>query len=725
MNKIVTLIRAPILTESGYAKHSLEVFEALSNDPVFDVFVESVPWGNCGFVTDDSELIRKVKSCVSKFNQANAAGFKNWDLFVSVTIPNEFERRGKVNIGVTAGIETDRVALEWIQKANEMDLLIVPSEHSKEGFVKTVYDFQNQQTGERGTFRLTTPVEVCHEGVDSGVFKKKELLENKYDFEPDFNFLVVGQWGAQPIGEDRKNIGVTIKWFIETFAGRKDVGLVLKINMSRNSEIDKGHCVARISQIKSMYPPEIVPPIYLIHGQLSQEEMADLYSHPKIKAMLSLSAGEGFCIPMLEAAMCELPVIATNWSGHLDYLNLGKFSPIEFELKNVPKSVVWKGVINEDAMWAWPREADAKQRMKKIVSHYFKPSEWAREARQSIVSKFDKEVAISNLNTKIKSLLLSRKLNGGSPVEEMMAHIDSKDDYNVIYTMPQSTGDVLVSTAVIDGLKKNIPEGAKIYFATREQYADLLKNNPNIHKCIPWKDYMMHIELLEECFDLVLTPNMATQYNFSNWVRAGQGRLLAEEFANHCHSELGDYFIDKDVSVKNELLGEHLYMTFHPGSGKDQWEARRYNDWVDTIRNLKAYYADLKVVQIGTSDEPLVPGVDIDLRGKTNYQQLASVVEGALLHLGIDSFSMHLAAALNTPLVALFGSSHATSTGPWVKNKEKSKYILLESQQKLGCAKACYKSQCKKDKDNPCINEIDSKDIFKACVNILKDNEEK
>lgn len=731
MQKIRTLLRAPIETQSGYGKHSLEVFRALFSDPLFDLHIEGVGWGNCSFRTDSSPEREAIKNCIKKYLISRQQENENWDLFVSVTIPSEFEKRGKINIGVTAGIETDRISHVWVQKCNEMDLVIVPSEHSKKVIEKTAIDWQNQQTGQQGTFQVDRPVIVCNEGVDTEIFKKLDKLYNNpiadMDFGCDFNFLSVSQWGKGGFGEDRKNISLMLKYFIEEFSGRKDVGLVLKTNMSRNNEGDFVAVKNRLEQIKSNFKEEDVPPIHLIHGNLTEEEMSNLYNHPQIKALVSFTAGEGYGRPLLEAAACELPVIATNWSGHLDFLPPKKFSAVEYDMVEIPEVAVWEPILIKGSRWAKVKEEDAKRRLGKMVSSYSKPKQWAKELGEEVRENFDINVVCQNLNDTIRQAILSRqgdRPNLVNPLEELQSSIDTPEDYNILYTMPMSNGDVFISTAVIDGLMKDVRKvqpGAKLYFATSEQYASILDGNPNVYKVIPWRDFMMNMDVTESLFDLVLTPNTNVQYQFSNWVRRGQGRLLAEEYANHCQVELGDYFIRTDPV---EDLPEQ-YMTVHAGSGEGQWEARKYEDWNEVLLNLKNLYPALQVVQVGSQEDMELEGVDIDMRGKTTVHQLATVLKHSMLHAGIDSFPVHLAAAFDTPLVGIYGCSYASSTGPWVKNEKEAKYILLESERRTcGCNKACYKNKPVAGNGFSPLNELDPKTIFLSCEKLLEGYEQ-
>ena len=97
-----------------------------------------------------------------------------------------------------------------------------------------------------------------------------------------------------------------------------------------------------------------LPSIYLLHGEIEDSDMNDLYNHPKIKAMISLTKGEGFGRPLLEFTQSKKPVIAPNWSGHIDFLDAEFASLIPGELKQVDASAVQEGLIIKESKWFSP-----------------------------------------------------------------------------------------------------------------------------------------------------------------------------------------------------------------------------------------------------------------------------------------------------------------------------------------------------------------------------------
>jgi len=270
------------------------------------------------------------------------------------------------------------VSDKWIEGCNKMDLVIVPSEHSKLGFTQALYEkMQNLPNGEQqkvGELKLEKPIEVLFEGTSDDIFKPldKSSLDLVDDIKEDFCFLHVGMWGKGGYGEDRKDISKTIKLFYEAFANKKEQpALILKTNGATFSIMDREECLEKIKQIKNSFPSDWnLPSIYLLHGSLSDEEMNKLYNHPKVKSFISLTHGEGFGRPLLEATMTGLPVIASGWSGQMDFLSQTDSMLLGGDLKPVPQSQHWKDIIVAESQWFNVNEQQAYKALNYTFSNY-------------------------------------------------------------------------------------------------------------------------------------------------------------------------------------------------------------------------------------------------------------------------------------------------------------------------------------------------------------------
>jgi glycosyltransferase involved in cell wall biosynthesis len=232
----------------------------------------------------------------------------------------------------------------------------------------------NGQQQKVGELKLEKPIEVLFEGVDDNVFKPIDdsSLNLVDDIKEDFAFLHVGLWGQGKYGEDRKDISKLVKVFYESFANKKkQPALILKSNASTFSIIDREECLSKINNIKSMFPKDWnLPNVYLLHGSLSTEEMNKLYNHSKIKAFISLTHGEGFGRPMLEASMVGLPVITSAWSGQMDFLSETDSLLLGGELVHVPKSQHWKDIIIPESQWFNVNETQAYKAMNYCFQNY-------------------------------------------------------------------------------------------------------------------------------------------------------------------------------------------------------------------------------------------------------------------------------------------------------------------------------------------------------------------
>ena len=407
--KKLMLICAPVSSRSGYGDHARDLVHSFIKHNKYDIKILDVRWGECprnaldNNNQNDIEIINRILPQPQMDKQP--------DVYVDIRIPNEFQQWGKVNIGITAGIETNVVSEKWLEGCNKMDLVIVPSEHSKDGFIKTIYEkiqnLPNNQQQKVGELKLEKPIEVLFEGVDDS-YKPLENDEINSEFfnmlnekvSEEFAFLFVGQWTQGGYGEDRKDISRMIKVFYESFANKKkQPALILKTNGATFSTLDKADVLKKIKNVKNKFPSDWkLPNVYLLHGDLSKKEMNYLYNHPKVKAMVSFTHGEGFGRPLLEATMTGLPVIASGWSGQLDFLDRDKSLLIQGNFEKVPKSVIWQDIIIENSQWFTVDEASAYKAFNYVFKNHFDVKRGAKSLMNINRKKFTLNQMAEKLN---------------------------------------------------------------------------------------------------------------------------------------------------------------------------------------------------------------------------------------------------------------------------------------------------------------------------------------
>jgi len=404
--KKLMLICAPVSSRSGYGDHARDLVRSFIKHNKYDIKIFDVPWGetprNALHPIDDSEIINHILP-EPKLNQQP-------DVYVDIRIPNEFAQWGKFNIGITAGIETTSVSSTWIEGCNKMDLVIVPSEHSKKGFVEAMYEkMQTLPDGKQqkiGELKLEKPIEVLFEGTNNDIYKSIEnvSLDLVDNIKEDFCFLHVGLWGNGGYGEDRKDISKLVKVFYESFANKKQQpALILKSCGGTFSILDREDCLSKINNIKSKFPSDWkLPNVYLLHGSLSDEEMNKLYNHPKVKTFVSLTHGEGYGRPLQEATMVGLPVIASGWSGHMDFLSQTDSMLLGGEMVQVPQSQVWKDIIIPESQWFNVNEQQAYKAMNYCFTNYDEVKEKALNLMKVNRDKFTLDKMTEKLDEIVK-----------------------------------------------------------------------------------------------------------------------------------------------------------------------------------------------------------------------------------------------------------------------------------------------------------------------------------
>ena len=405
MSKPVLVFQAPVGTRSGYGERSRDLVRALIALDKYDIKIINTRWGSTPMnaLTDrDDDIISRL--LMQQLQQQP-------EIFMQVTVPNEFQKLGKFNIGVTAGIETTVCDASWIEGCNKMDLVLASSEHAKKVFESTEYQRIDQNTKQNlGNLKLTTPVEVLFEGIRLDMFSKEYTkepnIENLFkDIKEDFCFLFVGHWLPGAFGEDRKNVSGLIKTFFESFKNKQNApALILKTSGGALSVMDRIEMINRINQIKASVDSKVVPNVYLAYGDFTETEMNDLYNHNKVKAHVSFTKGEGFGRPLIEAALTSKPIITTNWSGHVDFLNAETSVLLPGTLTKVHKSAAWKGVLNEDSEWFSVDLNVAAGFLKDVFKNYKSYTEKSRKTYHHIKTNF----SFDAMKDKLGSILDSR-----------------------------------------------------------------------------------------------------------------------------------------------------------------------------------------------------------------------------------------------------------------------------------------------------------------------------
>jgi glycosyltransferase involved in cell wall biosynthesis len=399
MSKPILVFQAPIATRSGYGDHSRDILKSLFELDKYDVKVVPTRWGNTpqDQINPQTEFGQRIlQNIVTQLNQKP-------DIFIQVSVANEFKKVGKYNIGITAGVETTLAPQEFLQGSNQMDLIITPSEFTKEVLIKSSYTQVDKNTKQKvGELKVEKPIEVLFEGVDTNIFNGKSKSSILESVDTDFNFLYVGHWLQGDLGHDRKDTGMMIKTFCTVFKSlpkNQQPGLILKTSSAGFSVMDREEISKKIKDITKEFGKKC-PPIHLVFGDLSESELNDLYNDDKVKAMLMFTKGEGYGRPLAEFATTGKPIIVSDWSGYKDFLPSENTVYLEGELKEIHQSAQNKFLLKE-SKWFY---VDYSKAASKIFDVYKNYKKYLKQS-EGLKTNINKNFPLNKMTSKLGEIL--------------------------------------------------------------------------------------------------------------------------------------------------------------------------------------------------------------------------------------------------------------------------------------------------------------------------------
>ena len=363
------LFRGPVLTQSGYGTHARQVARWLLSKPDLDVKFQALPWGNTPWLVNHDAH----NGLIGRIIQQTTDVATGYDLSFQLQLPNEWDPKcARYNVGMTAGVETTLCNSKWRDSCRAMTAIVVPSPFVAKNL---------ESTGPVGTNIYVIPESF----PDSCVNVPSPHPDMA--FSTPINFLIFGQLTGNNPFSDRKNTFMMLKWLSEEFANDTDVGIVLKTNMGRNTKIDRQATRNLLSSVLREARKGPGPKVSLIHGDVPEDVVVSLYGHPHITALCAATRGEGFGLPILEAAAVGLPVIATGWSGHTSFMDPVLHDCLKYTLVPVHQSRIDNGIFVPGAMWAEPNEAEFKRITRDIVEEQRTLAGGARRGRAAELRK--------------------------------------------------------------------------------------------------------------------------------------------------------------------------------------------------------------------------------------------------------------------------------------------------------------------------------------------------
>ena len=384
------LLRAPLLTNSGYGVHSRQIFEWLMSRKDLNVTTQTLQWGATPWIVNsdaDDGIYRDIMKRSSNID-------KKFDITFQVQLPDEWDTSlGRFNVGVTALVETDRCNSAWMQKLIDINLIIVPSRFTKGVILKTF--------GSSFDRKVKVIPEWFNPHLVSDETTLSRVRDERYYFDTNFNLMTIGTLTSPVANCDRKNLVNTIGWAIEALEGEANTGIIVKTCLGKGSVADREMTKSAVAQIVSMFRKSHFPRVHLIHGNMTSLEVASLFRSGRVQGYISATRGEGYGLPLIEAAASGIPIIATGWSGHLDFLK-DSFLKVDYDLVNIPNEKIDNRIFIQGTRWAEPKKDSYIENIRYLIENYKKQTAISKKLKKNITHLYSREKIFKKYNEFIK-----------------------------------------------------------------------------------------------------------------------------------------------------------------------------------------------------------------------------------------------------------------------------------------------------------------------------------
>lgn len=331
----------PLMDSSGYGSAARQYVYSIQTVKDIDLTLHYETFET--EKTNHGERHAKIKELLEK-----NIPYKYHIIHMTPDLFSRLKENNKYNIGYAAW-ETDRLPRNWADYCNQMNEIWVPSDYNVGCFKRS---------------GVTVPVIKIPHAIE---IDKDNQINTKLEITSDnsFIFYSIGQW------IERKNMLGLLKAYLTEFDSDEKVCLVIKSYRLNTSIKEQEIIKEQVKALKATLRLNQYPPIKFFGQLFTRDEIKAL--HNACDVYVAPVRSEGWGIPIAEAMTYEKPVIATNYSGQIEFAKPEHSYLIDCQ--ETPCAGMIFGDYNGKMSWAEPD----LMHLKKLMRHTFNNRKEAKE----------------------------------------------------------------------------------------------------------------------------------------------------------------------------------------------------------------------------------------------------------------------------------------------------------------------------------------------------------